>query len=323
MALALFALGRVTSFGQLLLVYLLLAAGFSMTGNVPASAILTRWFVAQRARAMSIAQTGVSIGGAVLVPLMVYQVHAHGLATATSLLAVLVLSVGWPVTAFVLRNDPRDHGLAPDGAAPGAVASAASLRAAQERVWSVREALRTRAFWLLVGAFSAILFCQVGTAMHQLSLLREHLDARVAALAVSTTAAGSFAARLAVGSFADRINKRRLCAVLMGVQGAAIAGFAVCSEALPLFGLAFVFGVTIGNIFMLQALLVAELFGVRSFATVLGLLQLITQTASGLGPYALGLLHDALGGYSAGLWLFTGLAGVAAALVWRVRAPPD
>ena len=63
MALALLALGRVDAPAQLLPVYLLLAVGFSMTGNVPTSAVLTRWFVARRARAMSIAQTGVSLGG--------------------------------------------------------------------------------------------------------------------------------------------------------------------------------------------------------------------------------------------------------------------
>jgi cyanate permease len=252
---------------------------------------------------------------------MVYLVREDGMSAATTALAALVVGVGWPVAAFVLRGDPSEHGLVPDGGAQESAAAPAALWAAQQRVWSAREALRTPAFWLLVGAFSAILFCQVGTAMHQLSLLRVHLDARTAALALSTTAAGSFAARLAVGGFADRVSKRRLCALLMIVQGGAIAGFALCTQALPLFAVSLIFGITIGNVFMLQALLVGECFGMRSFATVLGLLQLITQTASGLGPFALGLLHDALGSYSEGLLPFVALAGVASALVLRVRPP--
>jgi MFS family permease len=321
MALALLALGRIDTAGQLLPVYLLLAVGFSMTGNVTTSAVLTRWFVTRRARAMSIAQTGVSLGGFVLVPLMAHLAHTQGFAAVTQLLAVLLVAIGWPIALLVLRADPRDHGLAPDGAAPDAPAPDARLYAVQERIWSSREALRTRAFWLLVGSFSAILVCQVGTAMHQLSLLRDHLEPGAASLAVSTTAAGSFAARLAVGGFADRVSKRRLCALLMGVQGAALVGFAQSSEALPLFALSLVFGVTIGNVFMLQALLVGELFGMRSFAKVFGMLQLITQTASGLGPWMLGLLHDALGGYSGGLLALSTLAGLAAVLVWQVRAP--
>jgi MFS family permease len=321
MALALLALGRVTSAGELLPVYLLLAVGFSMTGAVATNAVLTRWFVARRARALSIAQTGVSIGGVVLVPITVAVVREQGLAVATAALAALLVGVGWPIAAFVLRGDPAAHGLAPDGDTPSVTPAPSAFLAAQQRAWTAREALATPAFWILVGAFSAILFCQVGTAMHQLSLLRVHLDARTASLALSTTAAGSFAARLAVGSFADRVSKRRLCAVLMAVQGGALAGFAASSHALPLFAVSLVFGVTIGNVFMLQALLVGECFGMRSFGTVFGLSQLITQTASGLGPFALGLLHDALGSYSAALWPLCGLALVAATLVLQVRAP--
>jgi MFS family permease len=322
MAIALLWLGRIDAPAELLPVYLLLAAGFSMTGNVTTSAVLTRWFVARRARAMSIAQTGVSLGGFVLVPLVAHSARSLGFASTTAWLALLLVAIGWPIAAFVLRGDPRAHGLVPDGADPGAPALDAERMAVQERVWGSREALRTRAFWLLVAAFSAILTCQVGTAMHQLALLRDHLDAGTASLAVSTTAAGSLAARLAVGGFADRVSKRRLCGILMAVQGAALVGFATQRGAPALFAISLLFGVTIGNVFMLQALLVGELFGMRSFAKVLGLLQLVTQTASGLGPWILGLLHDALGGYSGGLFAFSGLALLAAALVWQVRPPP-
>ena len=57
MALALIGLGMVETQGQLLAAYTLLALGFALTGNVPTGALLTRWFVTRRARAMSISQT--------------------------------------------------------------------------------------------------------------------------------------------------------------------------------------------------------------------------------------------------------------------------
>jgi hypothetical protein len=82
-----------------------------------------------------------------------------------------------------------------------------------------------------------------------------------------------------------------------------------------------VFGVTIGNVFMLQALLVGECFGMRSFATVLGLLQLDHADGEQARPFALGLLHEALGSYARGLLPLVALAGVGAALVLRVRPP--
>lgn len=328
MALALVLVGRVEQAWQLVLVYPLLAVGFAMTSAVPTSAIVARWFVARRARALSIAMTGVSVGGIVLVPFATAVIARSGLAAATGWLAALVLAIALPLAILVLRSDPRDHGLEPDGGIGADAQHAAdsphlaARRAAQERVWTPREALRTRSFWLLVLAFGGILFCQVGAAMHQLSLVRVHLDAGIASLALSTTAFGSMVARLVVGSFADRVDMRRLGVALMCLQALALVGFAAAGSALPLFAASLVFGFTIGNVFMLQSLLVGELFGMRSFATVLGLLQLVTQTTSGLGPWALGLLHAAFGGYPGGLLVLAGIAVCAAAIVSRVRPPP-
>lgn len=321
MAVALLAIGRVDAPWQLALLYPLLAIGFSMTGPVPSGSIITRWFVAKRARAMSVAQTGVSVGGIVLVPLMVGLIAERGLALATSVLAALVVAGVLPVAILVLRDDPRDFGLEPDGGPPRETDRRAGFDDPQ-RVWRSRDALRTRTFWLLVAAFGSILFCQVGTAMHQLSLLRAHLDAPTAALAVSTTAFGSLVARLVVGSFADRVSLKGLGVGLIGLQALALATFAGAETPAALYLASLGFGFTIGNLFMLQALLVAQLFGMRSFGTVLGLLQLLTQAASGLGPWALGLLHAAFGGYPAGLAVFAGVAVLAATILWQVEPPP-
>ncbi len=323
MALALLAIGRVGVPWQLALAYPLLAMGFSMAGGIPSSAIVTRWFVARRARAMSVAQTGVSVGGVVLVPLAVGLIAREGLEATTRLLAGLLVAGVLPLAIFVLRDAPQEHGLAPDGGVVPASGLSPLDSAAQQRTWRTREALRTRAFWILVASFSVILFCQVATAMHQISLLRDHMDGTRAAFAVSTTAFGSIVARLVVGSFADRVSKRRVGMALMLLQACALVTFALASEVAALYGASLVFGFTIGNLFMLQMLLVGEIFGVTSYATVMGLLQLLTQTASGLGPFALGLLYSAFGAYRPGLLILAALAVAAAAILSRVRPVPQ
>lgn len=319
MAGGLLGVGAVTEPWQLWVVYPVLAVGFAMTGAVPSSAIVTRWFVARRARAMSIAQTGVSVGGVVLVPFITGLVLEHGLDVATRVLAALLVGVVLPVTAFVLRDDPHELGLAPDGGMRPDPTAAPAHPAGP--VWSRREAARTAAFRGLVVAFGGILFCQVATAMHQISVLREHMEPRLAALALSTTAAGSIVARLVVGSFADRVDQRRLGVALIVLQAGALATFALAGSTPLLFAASLVFGFTIGNLFMLQSLIVADLFGMRSFGTVLGLLQLVTQTASGLGPLALGALHEGFGGYPPGLLVLVALALTAATVLFRVPRP--
>jgi cyanate permease len=226
-------------------------------------------------------------------------IESDGLAAATDRLALALVLVVVPLACFVLRSDPRRHGLEPDGVeAPPSHETEGAL--ARGPVWTRSATLRTRTFWQLVVAFGGILFCQVAAGMHQLSRLRVDLEPGAAALAVSTTAFGSLVARLVVGGFADRVDQRRLGAGLIGVQALMLFGFSQATSVGSLFVVSLCFGFTIGNLFMLQALIVGRLFGVASFASVLGLLQLITQTTSGVGPFALGLLHARYGGYPEG-----------------------
>jgi hypothetical protein len=76
-----------------------------------------------------------------------------------------------------------------------------------------------------------------------------------------------------------------------------------------------------GNIFMMQPLLVGEFFGVVAFASVLGALQLGTQLASGLGPYAVGVAYERWGGYEHAFEALAALALVAGLVLARVREP--
>ena len=59
-------------------------------------------------------------------------------------------------------------------------------------------------------------------------------------------------------------------------------------------GAAFVMGATVGNLLMLQALLVAEAFGVLAYARLFSLNQLLVTFGVGLGPFLVGVLEDAM-----------------------------
>jgi MFS family permease len=293
--------GRVTAPWQLYGVYALMAVGFSMSSNVPTTALITRWFIQLRVRAMSVSQTGVSLGGMVIVPLATGLIQTEGLGFATRVLAGLVVGISLPVTLLVLRWDPGDYGLEPDGSRASRVDNPLLEDSVQRRV------------------FAAILFSQVGMLVHELAFLRQHLSPAAAALGVSTTAAGSMLGRLAVGAFADRVDKRRLCMALFGVQACALIGFTLASGSVALYLAAFCFGSTIGNIFMMQGLLVGEMFGIPSYGRVFGMLQLVTQIAGGLGPVGVGLAFEWSGGYTVSTRLLAASCAVALLLVSRVR----
>jgi predicted MFS family arabinose efflux permease len=248
-------------------------------------------------------------------------IRADGLTPALDRLALLLLVVALPLVAAVLRSGPERFGLHPDGEDPDAPAHTGASDMTPDRTWERREVLRTRTFQTLATAYGLILTCQVATSMHLLSFLRERLDAETAALGVSALALGSFLGRLTVGPLADRVPKRHLAAGLFAFQGAMVAILAGSTGRIPLLAASLGFGVTVGNIFMLQSLLVAELFGRLSFATAMGMQQVVSQVASGCGPLLLGLLVGVHGGYpTALLWLAAG-AACASVLITRVRPP--
>jgi predicted MFS family arabinose efflux permease len=56
------------------------------------------------------------------------------------------------------------------------------------------------------------------------------------------------------------------------------------------------FGCTIGNLLMLQPLVIADRFGVANYPKIFALCQLIvTGFGVAVGPYLLGFIHDASG----------------------------
>lgn len=314
MAGGLLALGSVDTPAMLFPVYTAIAIGFAMTAGVPLNAVMARWFVRRRAFAMSLSQTGVSLGGIVLTPFATLMIAERGIEATTALLAVVVMVVMWPITIAVIRWDPRDYGLWPDGQEPASDAADETAR------WRTRDVVRTSDFRRLALGFSLILFCQTGLSVHLLHLLREHLDAAVAASGVSLVALGSIIGRLGIGQIADRADKRHLGAGLFAVQAVAHCALSFAEGPTASFAAAALFGLTIGSVFMLQSLLVMECFGVASFGTVFGALNLVTSMAGGLGPLAVGAVASAAG-YPTSLLGLALLAAVGAVTLLRVSPP--
>jgi MFS family permease len=134
--------------------------------------------------------------------------------------------------------------------------------------------------------------------IHQVSFLEERLGSRSeAAFTLSVTAFGSIVARLLVGIFADGVDKRLLTVILFVVQATCTLLIVSIDNVATTWVLTLIFGFTIGNIYMMQSLLVGELFGMVSFGSLFGLISFAGQLGSALGPIGVGFLHDQSDGY--------------------------
>jgi len=311
--LAMAGIGQVRELWQVYLFDALLAVGFACTHVLVLSALVARWFRRRRALAMTIGLTGSSAGGLVLVPLSTTLIARFGITTAATALALVAWGLVLPLTIFVVRNQPSDLGLWPDGdPGPAEAASTGSV----EAIWTVRTALRTLAWWTITLAFMLTLLGQVAYLFHQVSFLTPRLGLAGAALAVSVTTIAGIIGRFGLGWIGDRCPKRWLAIAncLLQALGGLIA--AQSDAPLVLYLTAGLVGLTIGNVVALQPLMMAEAFGVRSYGTVYGPAYLATQLGQACGPLLVGVLADLTGGYQLPFTVTASAAIVAAGLLF-------
>ena len=116
-------------------------------------------------------------------------------------------------------------------------------------------------------------------------------------LALALLAGASVFGRLTGGWLLLRISTRGFAIAMLLAQAFALALLAFATNNLLLAGAA-LFGTTIGNVLMLQPLLLAEAFGTRHYGRIYAASNLITAAGVAGGPALTGLIYEASGGYA-------------------------
>jgi sugar phosphate permease len=179
-----------------------------LLGPITGSTLVSRWFDAARGRALGIAATGTSIGGAVMPLLLGNWIAAVGWRGGLQWLAACVTCLVLPILVFGVRDRPSDKGLFPDGAASEPVRSAEAAAAAAQ-TWTTGEVLRSRSYWLIGGSLGLLFLSYVGVLanLHKYATSLG-IGLNNASALISVIAASGFAGKLLFGYAADRISLR-------------------------------------------------------------------------------------------------------------------
>lgn len=196
------------------------------------------------------------------------------------------------------------------------------LPAATEVNFTVRQALGTRAFWLL-SAFSAAGFMvQAGVSLHQVPhFILQGLPGEQAALTASMFALSQVLGGLLWSSMARWVPVRFLLAlsglaVAVGALGTALSG--TLSGGIPS---AASLGIGVGGLHLLLRLAWADYYGRSHLGSIRGLTLPVQIGGQALGPIIAGFSFDATGNYWKPFLLFAVAVAVGALLVVLATPP--
>jgi len=300
---------------QLYVAYLVMSFGWAAMSVGAITNILGPWFEQRRGLAISVALTGASLGGIVVVPALVAIIAAAGFSAA--MLAASAVMVATLVPIVVLWADrPPVHALG----RPQYAAFGGPRPLPASAPWTRARALRNLAFWTVTAPFALALLAQVGFLVHQIALLEPRIGRSQAAMVVAVTTAAAVIGRLALGTIADRLAPRMASAVSLLTQAAALLAMAQTSDARILFAGSAVFGLSVGNIVMFPSLIIQREFAAASFGLLIGLSTAISQFTYAFGPGLMGLIRDLSGDYTLALCVCA-LLDLAAAAIVLLRVP--
>ena len=306
-------------------------SGVLMVGG---QVVAANWFIRKRGIAFATLFAATSVTGIVFTLIAQEIVDWRDWRMVWLTMGLSIILVPAPLAWLVIKRRPEDIGLRPDGdedpipvragreAAPRETRNPPTV--ATEVSWTLKEASRTRTFWLLNFSLLLIIFPGAGiiTVMHPY-FTDEGLSSGTAARLVSFYAFSSLIGTVFWGTLAQLLSVRLLLVPWALSYGVSITllvlagGSSVALIYLTLIPL----GISVIGGGQLANQVWADFYGRRNIGAILGFSNLIRTFAIALGPLLAAGIRDTWGDYGIAFSLFAGFCFVAAVGLFFAKPP--
>jgi MFS transporter, OFA family, oxalate/formate antiporter len=263
------------------------------------------WFIRKRSLALGIASSGHGLGG-LIVPLVAWGLMTYGWRPTALVSGLVIWLIGIPCS-LLLRQRPEKYGYLPDGdkplqaktEQPETTSSIPSEVIPGDDSFTLKEALRTRSFWLIAAGHASAVLTVSAVSLH----LAPHLVQRMglslegAGAVVSLLLFMSIAGRLIGGVLADRMDKRWLLVGSMISHTIGLLFLANASNMFQVVLFTIFHGVAWGARGLTQNSIRAEYFGRKAIGIILGLASIPVVFAQVASPIFTAWLADLKGNY--------------------------
>jgi MFS family permease len=269
--------------------------------SLSSSTLVPQWFIRKKGRALSLVALGGAAGSALLPPLNTWLIEHYGWRTGWRTWTILLWLIMAPAAYLLTRNRPEDVGLTPDDGTQTHSATEPDPSPPEDS-WTVREAMGTRSFWLLLFCVMIPSAINTGLIFHQISIMDQvGIPAQSAAAVMSIMALIRLPVVLLAGQIIDRVPTRF-------VQVGSMAGLLITMVALYMTDsvqMAVVYGALTGITMAFQIIVSGviwpDYYGRQHLGSIRGMTMMAGVIGSALGPLPYGYAYDIFGGYTEAL----------------------
>ncbi len=321
-------LSRIYSLGSFYTAFLFLSIGMSLMFPIPGWTAVSAWFLRKRSLAMGILLGAVGLSG-LLIPLVSWLITGYGWRAGFIIAGVGTLVIGVPLS-LVVRHRPEQYGYLPDGEKdlgketqpyPGQKDPDSN---GQSTGLSVRQAIKTRGFWIFVllntvwGAVIQAVMVHVMPFLVSVQMSRE-----VASSIAGSLALISIVGRMGSGWLGDRMDRRYLLASALLLQALGLVIFAYTRNLAQAIAFVALFGPGFGGAITLTLIIQADYFGRKAFGTIVGVMQGIGAVGGILSPVFAGWIYDVRGSYQLAWLALAILVFVSTPVVLALKPPKN
>ena len=301
---------QVQELWQLYAIFFVLSLGSGLAALLPMQAALNNWFVRYKARAMSLMTEGLAIGSIVVPLLLAWSIGGtdsnvsvrFGWSATALFIGVLAVALAFPLAYFV-HNRPEDVGLRPDGdpdlpAAASPADTRITHREIEEQGYTLREAVRSKAFWLISLANAVSSMMVVALLVH-LGLMLDDRGFSLQTISVVTAVyTGTNAIFIPVGGYiGDRFSIRLVAFGFSALQSVAAVVLVAARDTEILLLFAVILGIGFGGRMPVIMAMRGIYFGRKAFAAISGLSRVPSSIILFIAPLFAGFMRDATGTY--------------------------
>jgi len=309
--------------------------GFNIAVTLPIDTAISNWFVKKRGAALSIKMVFSGLSGVLVLPLVAWLIATQGWRMTCVIGGLVMGFVGLPLAWFFLKQHrPEYYGLLPDGTTTDEEATDADrmidrgveyAAEVQELEFTLRQAMRTPAYWLLIVVHGTHGLAASAINIHCIPFLTDiGIDPLTAAGMMAIMVAASIPARLISGFLADRFSRSHLRFLLGGaylLQAVGLTIFLLTQTTAMIYVWFILYGLGMGAAWTLSSPVRARYFGRKAFGSIGGTSMMFLTPIGVAAPIYLGWVYDTTGSYLTGFTLMAGLL-VFASVVASFILPP-